>query len=157
VEKSGFSGALALSALALLAYLAFLGYQTLLNNKKITDLDDQLEALKKQTVELEAIDLQQEKLKISLSIFQIIENKYPQKLPILKELSNLLPKNTWLTGMKIKGNRLEIKGFSTSASELVPILEESPMLEKVAFSGAIIKEGPREKFSIHLFIINSTG
>jgi Tfp pilus assembly protein PilN/Tfp pilus assembly PilM family ATPase len=156
-KKSGFGGALVLTALALLAYLALLGYQILLNNKQIADLDGQLEAVKNQAVALQAIDLQHEQLKKSMAVFQVVENKYPQKLSILNELSNLLPKNTWLTGMRFKGNRLEINGISTSASELVPILEKSPMLEKVTFSGAILKEGKREKFSIHMFVRNSTG
>ena len=136
--------------------MAILGYQILLNNNQITELDGQLEMVKEQAIGLQAIDLQYEELKDSLAIFQAVENKYPQKIPILNELSHLLPRNTWLTGMSFKGDRLEIRGFSTSASELVPILEKSPMLEKVAFSGAIIREGKREKFSIHLFVNNPT-
>ncbi len=151
-KKSGFGGALVFSALALLIYLAVLGFQILLSNKQITDLDGQLEGVKDQAMALQAIDLQHEELKRSLAVFQAVENKYPQKLLVLNELSNLLPKNTWLTGMNFKGDQLEMNGFSTVAAELVPLLEGSAMLEKVTFSGAIIREGNREKFSIRLTV-----
>jgi Tfp pilus assembly protein PilN len=151
-KKSGFGGALVFSALALLIYLAVLGFQILLSNKQITDLDGQLEGVKDQAMALQAIDLQHEELKRSLAVFQAVENKYPQKLLVLNELSNLLPKNTWLTGMNFKGDQLEMNGFSTAAAELVPLLEGSAMLEKVTFSGAIIREGNREKFSIRLTV-----
>jgi hypothetical protein len=43
---------------------------------------------------------------------------------------------------------MEIKGFSPSASKLIPLIEKSPSFNKTGFIGPIIRGSTGEKFTI---------
>ena len=62
----------------------------------------QLNEIKGQVASLEKIDLEYEALKNYVDILSTISKQYPDKLPILDELSHSLPRNTWLTHLKVK-------------------------------------------------------
>ena len=83
-----------------------------------------------------------------MDILNKIDKQYPAKLPILNNLSQSLPKDSWLTNIKIKNGELEIKGFSPRASKLVPLIEKSPRFKKTGFAGSITRESMGEKFTI---------
>ena len=83
-----------------------------------------------------------------MDIFNAIDKQHPSKLSLLERLSQALPKDTWLTNIKFKKGEMEIKGFSPSASKLIPLIEQSPRFKKTGFVGSIIKEPMGEKFTI---------
>jgi Tfp pilus assembly protein PilN len=79
-----------------------------------------------------------------------IKSNIPQK--VIRALSDMLPKNTWLTSLSVddKG-RIEMEGFTKKASELVLLLENSGFFKNVYLSEPInIREGEDEKFSIKM-------
>src|SRR5262249_11293055 len=49
-------------------------------------------------------------------------------LPVLRELTDTLPADAWLTSFSIDRNGLELGGFANAASQLIPLLEASPAL-----------------------------
>jgi Tfp pilus assembly protein PilN len=79
-------------------------------------------------------------------------------LEILAELAGVLPKDAWITNLEyrtfdIKDNKkgtgnLIISGYASSSSKLIPILEDSPYFEKVAFAGPVKKTGDKEQFKL---------
>jgi len=73
-------------------------------------------------------------------------------LDIIKELSERIPKSAWVNRFKFSEKGIEISGEAASASQLIQLLEDSPMFGDVAFLSAISK-GARsglEQFRIGL-------
>jgi general secretion pathway protein L len=71
------------------------------------------------------------------------------KLQILKNLTRLIPDNTWLFTMRLSKQHLEISGLSQSASELIPLLEKSGWLKKTEFASPIVTDANKlEHFKI---------
>jgi general secretion pathway protein L len=55
-------------------------------------------------------------------------------------LTQRLPQTAWIWQLKYTGKEIEIQGFADSASDLIPLLDKSPLFEKVEFSSPVIKE-----------------
>ena len=147
-KKSNPKTSLALAALALLFLGGWIGNQIHYNKKTLTSLEGQLKEIKEEVLNLEKIDLEYISIQQYVDILNKIDRQYPAKLPILNNLSQSLPKDSWLTNIKIKKGELEIKGFSPAASKLVPLIEKSPRFKKARFAGAITRESTGEKFTI---------
>ena len=114
----------------------------------LASLDSQLQEIKIQAEDLEKIDLEFNNLKLEINRFNSIREKYPIKVPVLAELSRTLPPDTWLTSLKVSKNQMEINGYSSLASKLVPLLEKSPYFQETNFIGTILRESKGEKFTI---------
>ena len=70
-------------------------------------------------------------------------------LPILRELTEILPNDAWLTTLSLDGKGVELTGAASAASTLIPILENSPRLERVEFSSPVTRgRDNREQFRI---------
>jgi general secretion pathway protein L len=73
----------------------------------------------------------------------------PDKLLVLKNLTQIIPKNTWLYNVRLSKQVLEIAGISQSASELIPLLEKSGWLNKTEFVAPIVTDANKlEHFKI---------
>ncbi|WP_417615060.1 PilN domain-containing protein [Oceanisphaera sp.] len=58
-------------------------------------------------------------------------------LPLLDELTRQLPDHTWLNRFELRNDRVQLRGESASASELIGILEASPLFFDVRFSSPV--------------------
>jgi general secretion pathway protein L len=110
-------------------------------NSQIEEMIPQAKAVEKQLEESRALAKQIESLgKIGQS---------PDKLKILKDLTQLIPDNTWLFNLKLSKQTLDIGGMSRSASELIPLLEKSGWLKKTEFASPIVTDASKlEHFKI---------
>ncbi|MFP3867525.1 MAG: PilN domain-containing protein [Desulfobacteraceae bacterium] len=76
-------------------------------------------------------------------------DQYPSKLNLLKELTGLVPENTWLFYLKCNDRQLEMGGVSRSAADLIPLLEQSGWFTKTEFASPIVTDANgREHFKI---------
>ena len=90
----------------------------------------------------------QEMAKTLESLEQRLE-QYPRKLNLLKELTNLIPENTWLFYLKCNERQLEMGGVSRSAADLIPLMEQSGWFTKTEFASPIVTDANgREHFKI---------
>ncbi|GEM_PF-278340 len=64
----------------------------------------------------------------------------PLVLNILKELTVVLPKTTWLTRVRVTETGVDIEGYAASASELLPRLEASKYFQKVEFASPTFRD-----------------
>ena len=69
-------------------------------------------------------------------------------LPVLQELTDTLPTDAWLTNLSVDRTGLELGGFANAASQLIPLLEASPGLERVEFTSPVTKGRDREQFRL---------
>jgi general secretion pathway protein L len=74
----------------------------------------------------------------------------PSMLKVLNELTNLLPKDTWLNSFQYAKHKVQIQGLSVSASALIGILEESPYFMQVSFISPVIpdRQSKQDRFQI---------
>jgi Tfp pilus assembly protein PilN len=66
----------------------------------------------------------------------------------MRELTDLLPADTWLTTLSLDGKGVELTGQAAAASALIPLLENSPRLERVEFSSPVTRGRDKEQFRI---------
>jgi Tfp pilus assembly protein PilN len=99
--------------------------------------------IKKRKPEVEAVEkLQKQKEELGKEIFELqkIKSDETSKIEILKELTQILPNTVWIWSFKYNGKEVEINGFADSASDLIPLLDKSPLFEKVEFLAPVTKE-----------------
>jgi hypothetical protein len=69
-------------------------------------------------------------------------------LPVLRELTDLLPNDAWLTLLSLDSKGAELTGQANAASALIPLLENSPRFERVEFASPVTRGRDREQFRI---------
>jgi Tfp pilus assembly protein PilN len=83
-----------------------------------------------------------------LTLIQSIESTTVRPLPVLRELTELLPNDAWLTMVSIDAKGVELTGQAQAAAALIPLLENSQRLERVEFSSPVTRGRDREQFRI---------
>ncbi len=62
----------------------------------------------------------------------------PPMIELLADLARTLPDDTWLSAVNVQGGTLNIHGESKTASQLIGLLESSPLLAEPAFVSPVI-------------------
>jgi general secretion pathway protein L len=99
--------------------------------------------IKKRKPEVDALErIQRQKGEMGSEISELlkIEREEVSKIEILHELSQILPDTVYIWNLKYNGKEIEISGFADSASDLIPLLDKSPLFEKVEFLAPVTKE-----------------
>jgi general secretion pathway protein L len=99
--------------------------------------------IKKRRPEVEAIaKLQKQKDECYKEISELekIRAGEVSKTAILEELTKILPDTVWIWNFKYTAKEIEISGFADSASNLIPLLDKSPLFERVEFLAPVTKE-----------------
>ena len=139
---------LILAGLCLLILGFLWGNQMMYNKETLAGLDKQLKEIKSRAGAFEKVDLEFNELERIAQTLNAVDSANPGKLPVLLELTKILPPDTWLQSIKINKNEMELRGYSNVASKLIPIIEGSPLFESTVFSGTILSEAEGEKFTI---------
>lgn len=71
-------------------------------------------------------------------------------LALLREVTRLLPDDTWVTQLDLRGAELQLQGESRDAAALIPVLEASPLLEGARFRSPVTqgRDGDVERFHL---------
>src|SRR3989442_868666 len=70
-------------------------------------------------------------------------------LPVLRELTEIMPPDGWLTTISLDAKGVELTGAASAASALIPLLENSPRLERVEFASPVTRgRDNKEQFRI---------
>jgi Tfp pilus assembly protein PilN len=131
----------AILSLAVVGLLLALGLnQTVRNKELIRKLDAQILALKAPVDRVQAVRNQTEELGKRIRSLDDLLGKRDMNLDILRELANVLPPDTFLASYIYRDGTVTLTGYSGSASDLIPKLENSPLLKDVAQKGSIFKD-----------------
>ena len=98
------------------------------------------------TVERMLADVTQKKR--VLAALGTVQDGRIQALPVMRELINVLPQDAWLQALTMDRQGVEITGQANAASQLIPLLEASPWLERVEFTSPVTKGQGKEQFRI---------
>ena len=147
-KKINLKNTVGLALVTVLFIIGFMVNQSFQNNKILTSLDKQLDEIKIHMGPLEKVDLEYETLQKYTNALNKIDDLNPTKLPLLVELSKVIPKDTWVKKIRFKKKNIELNGISKNASQLVPIVEKSAKFRDTHFVGTILTESIGEKFTI---------
>jgi general secretion pathway protein L len=61
------------------------------------------------------------------------KNQTPANVIVLEALSNVLPDNTYVTELRIEGDKMQIVGITSDAPSLIRLIEQSPHFSRATF------------------------
>jgi Tfp pilus assembly protein PilN len=125
----------------------------------LSGLSGRVDALKER---VKVIEQMQEEIAVIESKMESLEKVKADdisKLDILKELTEIIPDEMWLTRFSYverKGKKeIELSGYADTASEIIPILEESKLFENVKFKSSIVKDVKSNKERLNVTAVVS--
>jgi len=150
-QRKGYDEGLSLATVLLVALSSLLllvwGGSVLVKNALLrSQLQEQIEAIEPQMRTVKKIQAEVDQLQKELDILG--ESHDPLVTPLLKELTELIPPDAFLTGFNLRGERLTIDGMARSASDLITALGKSKRFKNVNFASSTTKQGDKERFSI---------
>jgi hypothetical protein len=126
--------------------------------RELNAINAEIKKKKPEVVVVEKLQRQKEELRKEISELVKMKSGVVSKVEMLKELTQILPSTVWVWNLKYTGREVEISGFADSASDLISLLDKSPLFEKVEFLAPVTKErerGPagdkeKERFKIKM-------
>lgn len=136
------------SFLILFAFL--IPYIHKINNMAILKtINTQIKSIKKDVIIVERLQERIAELDDAISRINNIKGKYIARIDILSEFSKLLPSDSWIKGITLEQNTFDIEGDAVSSTNLIPILENSPLFSGVGLASPVTKtQSGRERFRI---------
>lgn len=136
-----------LAATLLLAVVALLvpGYR---ETRRLANTNARIASLEPEVRRVEASLKELERKRRLFTTVQAIETSTIRPLPVLRELTELLPTDAWLTMLALDPKGVELTGQAAAAAVLIPLLENSPRLERVEFASPVTRGREREQFRI---------
>ena len=134
-----------LTAALLIAALLVPGMR---EQRQLTRINGEIARLEPEVRAVERVQRDLERKRKLLGTITSIETGAIRPLPILRDLTDLLPTDTWLTTLTLDPKGVELTGQAAAASALIPLLENSPRLERVEFSSPVTRGRDKEQFRI---------
>lgn len=125
-----------------------------IENRKIEEIDRQIQARKDEVKKVEALKKDIELLNKDIDTINSFKKDRHMTLNILKEFTTVVPKGAWLTRIRITDKVVEIEGYAASATDLLPKLEASGLLQKVEFASPTFRDARMnmDRFNIKMEI-----
>jgi len=140
----------ALAALLVLLVLGALGLRGLQHHRHLSGIEKEIAVMKEEKAAVEQLSREVRTKRSRLEFITATLNRVSQA-DLLREMTLLIPDDTYLTDYTFRDGRIEISGLSPSASRLIPLLEASNLFLNVHFSSAIVSQGKeKERFKIRL-------
>jgi general secretion pathway protein L len=139
-------------ALLLVAVLAtYLGAVGLRQQRRLALADREIRTLKTAMARVDHANRLVQRQRLQRDYLRSMVSGRARPPRILLELTGLLPDSAYLTELTYKERTVEITGLAPSASQLLPVLEASPLFSGVEFSAPIVAQGAGlERFRIRL-------
>jgi Tfp pilus assembly protein PilN len=138
-------GVLAATVLLALAALLVPGYR---ESRSLGRLNAEIARIDPEVRAVEHVARELERKRQLLVTLQKIGTGALQPLPVLRELTEVLPSDAWVTYLAFDAKGVELTGQAGAASTLIPLLENSPRLERVEFASPVTRGRDREQFRI---------
>ncbi len=113
-----------------------------LNRRHVRDELARVEPLVK---EVKALQNESDNLRRQL---KILTGEEKRVTVLLKELSDVIPADAYLSSMNLRAGRLTLDGMAHSASDLIAALEKSKRFKNVTFTSPTTRSGDKDRFSL---------
>ena len=145
--------------IALLSVLAALGLFWLVSplqiaEKRVEIIDREIAVRKGEVKKIEALKADLERTEEEIAAIETFKTSRPVTLNLLKEMTRVLPTNTWLSRIRFTESTVEIEGYAASATAILPKLEASGYFKKVEFASPTSRDMRlnTDRFSIKMEI-----
>jgi Tfp pilus assembly protein PilN len=128
--------------------LAIPGVAFVRERRTLAALEAGIARLAPQVRRAEQLAAEVERARREVATLRSFQTQGVRPLPVLQELTDTLPPDAWLTNLSVDRAGLELGGFANAASQLIPLLEASPGLERVEFTSPVTKGRDREQFRL---------
>lgn len=150
-SRLGIYTALILAVLLLLSLLSLGGSYFIQQTSILKNLDARLIRLKAEISDLDRIRQRTEQLEERLSYLSLLRGNNISVLDILRELTRVIPETAWVQNLSYLDRKVQLDGYAETATELIPLLEASPMFRNVVFLSSITRtRDGKERFRIGL-------
>lgn len=145
------AGGLALASIVL--YLSSIFVPYILENNELRLLKAEIVETGKKAAGLIEMNRQREELRKKVA--EMTELRKWRLLPVrvLREVTERLPDDSWITSFRYDGESLEISGFSPRATEVIEPLEASPLFRNVRFGSPVIARSGKERFVLKMEVV----
>ena len=141
----------ALAALLAFALAALLAAHGLRQQRQLTLVDTEIRELKAKMAQVDEVNRRVQDQRVRLDYLQATVGGRARPPEILRELTGMLPDTIYLTELTFRDRTVEITGLAPSASQLLPVIEASPLFSGVEFSAPIVAQGAGlERFRIRM-------
>ena len=149
--RAGYYVMLVLTVLVALSVLSWSGGLIMKHRLVLNRLNAEIRHVGAQMANIEKIRKDSKEIEEKIDYLNALFYKRISVLDVLKELSIRIPESAWVRDTKISQNDVKLDGYAQSASELIPLLEASPLFKDAVFLSAITKgKDGKEKFRIGL-------
>ena len=141
--------------LGLLALTAFYWITPVnIETQRLALIDKQITQKKGEVKKIEALRKEIDAVIKERDIIGDFKNSRQLAIGLLKELTLVIPKDAWLTRVRITENQINIEGYAPSATVLVPKLEASTFFKKVEFASPTYRDPKlnQDRFQIKMEI-----
>jgi general secretion pathway protein L len=136
---------MALASLALALGLAWAIGVFVRYGNELDAINAEIKTRKPAVEAVEKLQRQKDELRKEITEFENIRSAEISKIEMLRELTQLLPTTVWIWNFKYHGRELEVSGFAESAADLIPLLDRSPLFERVEFLAPVTMERERRE------------
>lgn len=118
---------------------------------QLKEIEERLVTLQPQVAAVEKASKHYQRLKKQMQNLQSITQQPVSLLEVLKELTLKLPSDVWLERFYITTKEVQLGGYADVASNIIPILEASPLFRDVKFTSTITSRGGgKERFKLKI-------
>ena len=111
---------------------------------------DELARVEPLVKEVKALQNESDDLRRQL---KILTGEEKRVTVLLKELSDVIPTDAYLTSINLRGGRLTLDGMAHSASDLIAALEKSKHFKNVSFTSPTTRSGDKDRFSLSAEVV----
>lgn len=138
-SKIGYYLLVVLLVTGIMSAVAWTGGHFVRKQMIVSSLDAEIERYKADVREVVKIQSRLDETESRIDYLNTLQKKATPVLDVLAELTRLIPKSTWINDFYISENSIQIRGSAESASDLVPLIEGSPMFKDTVFLSTITK------------------
>jgi Tfp pilus assembly protein PilN len=108
---------------------------------KLQEIEGQIALRKDEIRKIESLQKDIDALDGEINSIADLRKKSPGALTVIKELTAILPKTSWLSRIRISAATVDIEGLATtSPAEFLPGIEASTLFRKVEFAAPTVRD-----------------
>ncbi len=110
------------------------------NRLVLHKIEQEIAALKHEVQAIQEIQAEAESAEKMMAGIEMAEGREASNLTVLKELSTIVPPTVWLTNLRYHKSSLQLSGYAESSSDLIAILDGSPLFDSSEFTAPITRD-----------------
>jgi Tfp pilus assembly protein PilN len=122
--------------------------QGMRSSRHLARVDADIRQLGAEVAAVERLRREVERGRRLLDTVQATDAGSLRPLPVLRELTELLPSDVWLMTLSLNQKGVELTGQAAVASSLIPLVENSPRFERAEFASPVTRGRDKEQFRI---------